>query len=109
MWPQDSSVQIVLIISIALVIGLAIWLGRGLKFRKSDQGIELTVEQQAQASQQNVTVADDIELKDAKVDKIAGVDGANSVDTSVSVANKAKMKNVEIKELVGVKIKQDEK
>ena len=105
MWPEDGMVQIVLIISVAVVLVLAIWLGRGLRFRKGDKGIEFTVEQKAEKSGHDINVADGVEVRNAKINTVAGVDGATAVTGQVNVANNAKLEGVEINELVGVKMK----
>jgi hypothetical protein len=104
---DDNMVKIALIIGVAIVLIITIWKGRGLTFRKNEKGIELSIEQQKLNEADNVSVAEGIDIKDAKIKKIAGVDGATSTAGSVKVANKAKLEGVEIDELVGVKMKQD--
>lgn len=106
MWPDDTVVQVVLIVAVAAVLVLAIWLGRGLNFRKTDKGIEFTIEQQAPKQGHEVSVAEGVEIKNAKIKTVAGVDGASTINGSVKVANGAKLEGVEITELVGVKMKQ---
>jgi hypothetical protein len=108
---MSEPVMIVLIIVAGLIIGLAIWVGRGLVLRRNKKGLVFEVKEKRKEQQpkgENIKVAEELKLTDVTAGDIAGkvVEGGDSKATeanSIEVANKGNFKNAKLGDIVGVK------
>lgn len=77
--PDDASVWITWIIAAATVVGLAIWLGRGLVFRKSGDEVSLEIKAKPgpaeSAASSRVSVGEGLEVENAEVGNVTGIEG----------------------------------
>lgn len=99
--PTDTIVWIILIAAAAVVIGLAVWIGRGIMIRKDDKGFTIKVKEK---KQEGVSVAKETVIDKAKIGDIAGIKTTESnVGGTINVAEKAKIKDSQIGDIVGIK------
>lgn len=74
--PNDPVVWIILIVVVGAVVALAIWFGRGIRFKKDDKGLEIKVAGEAKPGKQPdeiTSVAENVAIgKNAEVGDIAG-------------------------------------
>lgn len=110
--PEDPIVWIVFIVVAGLVIGLGLWLGRGIIFRRNKDGLFVEVREAAgkpKAEGADIRVADNAALKDVTAGDIAGAmideDGYEAVDGKrISVLNGAKVEHSKVGDIAGIKI-----
>jgi hypothetical protein len=112
--PQDSLVWIVLIVAAALVIGLTVWKGRGLRLKRGQDGFSVRVEQSRDSIPNGettgeggrISVAEGARIERARVGDLAGIKSAGrlkSTSQNIEVAAGARIKNAEVGDIVGVK------
>ncbi len=108
--PSDLTLWIIFVIVSALVIGLGVWLGRGLKIRKDKEGFSLeTQEAQAQATnEQSIRIADKLAIEGATVGDISGIK-SEDIDTlseskqNIEVLSEGKITDAHIGDITGIK------
>ena len=109
--PNDPTVWIVFFVAAALVIGLALWFGRGLKIRKDKEGFsfEAKEHQPDKMANQNISVAKNMEIERASIGDIAGIkstDIDNAIPESkqnIDVLSGGKIKDAQIGDITGIK------
>lgn len=109
MIPNDPTVLIVLITAVFIVVIFALWKGSGLKIRKDKNGfsVETEAEKKQESTEQNIGVAESIEITHAKVGDIVGekredVDGTSGVKQNIEVAKDAKIIGSDVGDIVGI-------
>ncbi len=99
--PANATVWIVLIVVAGLIVGLALWFGRRLRFTYSREKGEASFETDAGDTQQTdevkLNVAEGIEIEHATVGDISGIkteDATSAIETkqNIDVAKNAKIK-----------------
>ena len=80
--PGDASVWITAIVAIAAVVALALWLGRGLVFKKSSDKVSLEIKSNsadaASERKKKVSVATGVKVgEDGSVGNVTGVSGGS--------------------------------
>ena len=109
--PQDPTVWIVLIVAAALVLGLALWLGRGLRIRKDKRGFSFEAEkgQPEPASDNDVVVGRGLRIDKAKVGDITGIksDGFDAMPSakqkSIDVLSEGSISDTSTGDISGIK------
>ena len=103
--PEDPTVQIILIVAVVLIIGLALWLGRGLIFRKGEDGI--TFEAKQKPGQTKVSVAEGLQAEKAEIGNVTGVEREGGTDTpqdqDIDVLKKATITESKFGDITGLK------
>jgi hypothetical protein len=108
--PADPTLWIVFLALSALVLGLAIWLGRGLRVRKTKEEFSLEVKERAIEShtaegpaKSAVTIAKGLEGESLTVGNVTGVESKGGPTPDVDVLSGAKLKNARIGDITGVR------
>lgn len=109
MW-NNPTIWIVLIVGAVLVVGLALWLGRGLVIRRDKEGFSIeTKERQSQPpGDPSIRVAKGLEVERATIGDIAGIksEDAGAVSESkqdIDVLSDSKVKDAKVGDIVGIK------
>jgi hypothetical protein len=101
--PKDPWVWGVLIAVAGAVVALAVWLGRGFKWRVGGSSVEV----EARREPSNTSVANKAEFEDVKAGDIAGIktEGGGSLPTTgkIDVLSEGKLKKSEVGDIVGIK------
>ena len=107
---NNPYVWIGIAVVIGIIVGLAIWFGRGLKIKKGSDGYSLEVEKNEppDTSTDNVKVAEGIELRDVEAGDIAGrkvssPEAAGTRPQNTEVASHAKIERTKLGDIVGIK------
>lgn len=105
---DDNTVTLVLIVVAGLVVALAIWLGRGLKARKTKAGYELEVQSKSPEASGGIQVARGAKITGSTVGDIAGVkiEGSGApgpLPDRIQVFDQGTLKNVQAGDIAGVK------
>ena len=109
--PEEPIVWIVLILGISFVIGLALWLGRGLNFHRKKNSISLELKEQVkQNANLNIRVANNVELADVFIEDISGIkseDTGTVIDSgkNIDVLHGGKITKAKIGDITGIKQK----
>lgn len=110
--PNDPIVWVILIVVVGIVVALAIWLGRGISFRKDDKSIAIKVAgagQTTKASDNTTSVAEKATIENAEVGDIAGAkirggDATANDKEAVEVLKGGTVKGSKVGDIVGKKI-----
>ena len=110
--PEDPIVWIVFIVVVGLVIGLGLWLGRGIIFRRNKDGLSLEIREAAGKPKDDgadIRVVDNVVLEDVIAGDITGAmingDGHDAVEGKrISVLNGAKAERLKVGDITGIKI-----
>lgn len=107
---MEFNTVLVVVIGVVILGGIALWFGRGMKIHGSKDGFSLETEsgKPENTAQQNVSVGKNLEIDDAEVGGIAGVDVENpnlTADTNqnVDVLEGGKITRSSTGDIVGVK------
>ncbi len=108
--PDTPAIWIALFTVLALVISLALWLGRGLTIHRSKDGfsVETKEYQKVRAGQQQISVASELEVERASVGDIAGImtrdaEAAPAGDQAIDVLSHSKLRDARVGDIVGIK------
>ncbi len=110
--PDDPVVWIVLVVVVGLVVALALWLGRGMIFRRDKQGLSLEIKAASgsrNAKETDISVAKNAVLDDVTAEDIAGVkqEGGDAEVVNgkkISVLDRAKARGLKAGDIAGIKI-----
>ena len=114
--PQDSLVWIVLIVAVALVIGLAVWKGRGLRFKRGQEGFSVEVEVEhlpdapptgeTSSKRGKISVANKARIEETRIGDIAGIKTAGKpqlIGYDIDLAAGTRIKKADVGDIVGLK------
>ena len=109
--PSDPTLWMLFLVLCALVLGLTLWLGRGLSVRRTKDEFSLEVkERPAETSARppdvtrgTVTVAKGLEGEDLAVGDVTGVQSGGEESRDVDVLSGAKLKHARVGDITGVR------
>ncbi len=109
--PSDPTLWIVLLALSAVVLGLALWLGRGLSLRRTKDEFSLEVKERspeshatpAEPARSTVTVAKGLEAESLTAGNVTGVESAGGQPHDVDVLSDARLKRARIGDITGVR------
>jgi len=108
--PNDPAVWVALLVVVALLIALALWLGRGLRISKDKDGflVEAKEYRSEKTVDQTISVAKDVEIERARVGDIAGIKGEevsniSEAKQSIDVFSGGTLKDAQAGDIVGIK------
>ena len=110
--PEDPVVWIFLIVVAGLVVALALWLGRGMIFRRDKQGVSFEIKAAPatrNAKETDISVAknaviDDVTAEDITGAKTEGADADVVNGKKISVLDRAKVSGSKVGDIAGIKI-----
>jgi hypothetical protein len=105
MFTDNPIVWIILIIVVGLVVGYALWKGRGLKIRKDKNGISIETEGE-KPGMQNISVGKNLKIKNSTVGdiagkKIEGVDASPDSKENIDVLNGGTIERSQVGDIIG--------
>jgi len=107
--PNSVYVWIAAIVVLGLIVGLALWRGRGLRIKKGQEGYSLEVDkvQEPDTRTDNITVAEQAELTDVEAGDIAGrkvtsPDAVGDRTQNINVGNRAKIERTKMGDIAGI-------
>jgi hypothetical protein len=110
---MSQETTIVIVIAVALVVGLAVWRGRGLRIRqRAGGGISLDVDPMLpEAPRTKAVVGARLEMAGGQAGNVAGVKlvGPSGIGADADVLSNARLKNAVIGDITGVSIVTTEK
>lgn len=106
---MSDTVWIVLIVAAALIVGLALWLGRSIKIKKGSDGFSVETEgEEKPEDETKVRVGENLVIKDSTAGDVTGIvdqgegkEGASKED--VEVLKGGKIENTDLGDITGVK------
>ena|SRR5687767_11372707 len=112
--PANPELWMLFIVLCALVLGVALWLGRGLSVRRTKEEFSLEIKEHAAASPAqphdrghgSVSVAKGLDGEDLTIGNVTGVESGgpdSAASQDVDVLSGARLKNARVGDITGVR------